>query len=166
MGLLAVAAGAYDLSIDATSLGLFEGMPKHVEKLSGISHKGHLFGDHTIEIVDTGIEAMFILFTVKEWSDIVKELIWPWSATMGETPVPFKLASDYRAVEIVATAEAGTKAATLGPVTRTYGQAVLANAQQIEHMLGGGERNIPVVMQILPTAESVGSHELVYYIDT
>lgn len=166
MGLIAIPAGAYSITWDGNVVGLLEGQPKHVEKIAGIAHKGHLFGDNTIELVDTGIESMFVLFTLKEWSADIKKILWPWNATMGITGVPFKVASDARLKALVFTAEAGTRAATLGPVTRTYHQAGLANAQSVEHAIGGGERNIPVIMQVIPVAESPGSRSLKYYTDT
>jgi hypothetical protein len=165
MSLLSLPAGAYSLTWNNTSLGLLEGQPRMVDRPDGIDHKAHLFGSNTIEVVDTGIDSLYVLFTIKEWTAATKSLLWPFG-TMGTAGLPFRVASDYRFFPLVLTAEPGSAAATLGPVTRTFPLCGLALRQNRDMALGGPDRNVSIVMQALAVPASGGSHSSVYFLDT
>lgn len=161
--------GAYEVFYDSTSLGLLEGQPRHIERITGENYKGHLFGNTTIDTVYSGIESMFVLFTLKEWNAATKAVLWPWSNTIGKFGLPFRLGSDL-AKPLQLVAEPNSRAALLGPVTRTYALSILVPNSNLEIPLGGEKRDIPIVMQILPSAASNadpgGVHGANFYIDT
>lgn len=160
-----IPSGAYSLTYNSSDVGILEGQPRLVYRMGGINHTAHLFGANVIEIVDTGIESMFVIFTPKNWNAVTKGIFWPFG-TMGDYGKAFRNASDYRLKSLVFTAEPGSPAATKGPVTRTFPLAGLAVGQNLEMAMGGAERNVTVVMQVLAGAESPGSHSSLYFIDT
>src|SRR5690242_8850686 len=111
-----LAVGAYAPTYNGAGPLILEGQPQLAFRAGGTEHRGALFGSNVIEIVDTGIEAAFVIMTRKEWNATTRAIIWPWG-TIGQAGVPFGLFSN-RARALVFTAEAGSPAATLGPVTR------------------------------------------------
>lgn len=159
------APGAYSLYYDENHVGLLEGQPRMVERMAGEPYKGHLFGMNTIDIVYTGVDSLFLLFTLKEWNAVTKSILFPWGATIGTYGIPFRLATSLaKTVQLVAAP--GSPAATLGPVTRTFELGILAPNSNLETPMGGSARDVPIVLQMLPNPESVGSHSAKYFTDT
>lgn len=160
-----IPSGAYSVAWNGLDVGILEGQPRLVFRAGGQDVTAHLFGANVIELIDAGIEAMYCIFTPKNWNSNTKSIFWPWG-TMGTAGIPYRRATDYRIYPLVFTAEAGSPAATLGPVTRTLHLAGLALRNNNEWLNGGDNRNIAVTMQILAGPATGGSHSSKYFTDT
>lgn len=97
----------------------------------------------------------FMIVTFKEWASAVKNTIWPWHSTFGQSGVTGRIATDL-AGSLLLTAVAGTPAATAGPATITAAKA-LCIGDVLDAPLGAVERNIPVLFRIYPHTLSSGS---------
>lgn len=148
----------------AVSLGLTEGPIRHQQSIIGLPIRATVWGQHIIDYISQG-GGVFLALTLKEWNTNSKANMWPYGSTHGQFPVTGELLSPYFK-QIVLTALAGTPAATEGPVTRTFAYAALIPGHNLDVLLGPAERNVSLVLGVLPqqVSSTVGKAE--YFTDT
>lgn len=142
--------GPYSGTYNGQSIGLMEGPIRHQQSYIGLPIRASLWAQNTLDYIFQGCQ-MFAVITLKEWNTNTKLLMWPFNASHGLGLKSGELVgSGAYAKQLVLTALAGTPAATEGPATRTYPLAVLLPGHNIDVTLGPVERNVPVVLGILP----------------
>lgn len=156
-------AGAYTETYNGVDVGLFEGSLRQNQPMHAQDVLASRFGDTVIDGVFRGSN-VFAIMVVKEWTESIRDLIWPFNEALGNTGIHGRMLSDI-AKALVMTVVPGTPAATNGPATRTYSLAVIAPEHNTEITFGTEERNIPVVMRCLP-AITVATSVAVHYVDT
>lgn len=156
-------AGAYSVTHNAVDVGLFEGALRQNQPMHAQESLASRFGDTVIDGVYRGTN-VFAIMVVKEWTESVRDVIWPFDEALGNSGIIGRMLTDIAKV-LVFTAIPGTPAATNGPLTRTYSLAVIAPEHNTEITFGAEERNIPVVMRCLPAiTDSTGI--AIHYVDT
>lgn len=156
--------GPYTATFEAVSIGLMEGPIRHQQNIIGLPIRTTLWGQHIIDYISQG-GGVFIILTVKEWSAGSKAALWPYGSTTGIFPITGELLNQY-AGPLVLTALAGTPAATVGPVTRTYNLALMLPGHNLDITFGPMERNTPVVFGVLPEISGASVGKAVYFTDT
>lgn len=148
----------------ATSIGLVEGPIRHQSNLIALPIRCSLYGQNIIDYINQG-GGVFFVIVLKEWSTGSKGLMHSWSTVMGTFPLTGTLLSPYFG-QLVLTALAGTPAATVGPVTRTYPICGLLPGHNLDEALGPVERNIPLIGCALPQQYSTIVGQPTYHTDT
>ena len=138
----------------ARDLGLVEGVRRWQRVLEARPVKSDAFGDGVIDGVYRGGQC-FCLMTFKEWTDAVKDALWPFGAAFGEMGSVGRLLTDLAGV-LTLTAAADTPAAAAGPVTLTFGKAILSPGHNSQVVLGDVERDVPVVFRCFPYVNGQG----------
>ncbi len=158
-----LAHGAYTATWGGTDMGLLEGPVRHIGQIHGTFIRAEKYGDVPVGAVYRGTSA-FVQITVKEWKAVTKSAMNPQSTSdLGLSGYIGRDAYDF-AQALVLTAVTGTKAATNGPVTRTYAKACYEPEFSVETLMANDERNIPLVFRIYP--ESAPSGQLRHFTDT
>lgn len=156
--------GPYTITYDGAALGLLEGVVRHQQNLMALPIRCSAYGQNIIDYVIQG-GGCFPVFTLKEWNQNTLNAMHSFSASMGLMPLTGTLFSSF-CNALVFTALPGTPAATEGPATRTYAYAALLPGHNVDITFGATERNIPIVMAVLPQQYSTIVGQPVYYIDT
>ena len=165
--------GPYYATYGGVFIGLTEGVIRHEHTPTGIPIRGGtLYGNSVLDEIYAGTEH-FLSIIIKEWFDTTFDLINPFDTTsgatsqLGNTGVIGRSKWDL-AGQIILTAVAGSPAATVGPVTRTYPKAILASDATVLTTFGVAERNIPLTFRILPQAvsDTVTNAQLTYFTET
>lgn len=107
-----------------------------------------LYGDTLIDGIYRGFGQVQLLVTFKEWNAYTREIIWPYDSTFGIIGKVGRLDSDI-AKAIVITPQAGSPAATIGPVSFTASKAILSDMNDIEMLFGPVETDMPVLFDLL-----------------
>jgi hypothetical protein len=159
--------GAYTrsaASISAASIGLMEGPIRTQQNVIGLPIRASLYAQTVIDYVLQGM-GCFLVFTLKEWNATTRDIMWPFDSTSdGISAVSGQLLSQY-AGSLVFTAVPDTPAETEGPATRTFHYAALLPGHNLDVAKGAVERNVTIVMAILPQAtNTVGNTK--FYTDT
>lgn len=139
-------------STGATDLGLVDGVRRLRMRSSAQMVKADRYGDSEIDGIYRGAN-LSLMMTFKEWTSIIREVLWPYTATagdMGQVGISGRLLTDL-AGQLVLTALTGTPAATAGPATITFPKAILAPENDVEIIFGNEKRDIPVVFKIFPS---------------
>lgn len=163
MSNLTQAVGAYSATFKAVTIGTFESSLRQNKTMHAQDVLASRFADTVIDGVYRGAN-VFAIAVIKEWTEAVRDAIWPFDEELGNTGIHGRMLTDI-AGALVLTAITGTPAATIGPVTRTYPLAVIAPEHNTEITFGNEERNIPVVFRCLPTI-TVSTSVAVHYTDT
>lgn len=148
----------------ATSIGLMEGPIRHQESLTALPIRCSLYGQNIIDYIVQG-GGVFFVIVLKEWSAGSKALMHSWNSVQGTFPLTGTLLNTFFG-QLVLTALAGTPAATVGPVTRTYAICGLLPGHVLDESLGPVERNIPFIGCVLPQKYSTNDGQPVYFVDT
>lgn len=122
----------------------------HAQAIDGTSP----YGDMKIDGVYRGVTGR-LLVTFVEWNAATKKAIWPWDAVNGITGavgVIGRLQSDL-AVSVVLTPQVGSPAAAAGG-TFTAMKAILSEENEIGVLFGPRNRDMPVVLDLLPYDDS------------
>lgn len=110
-------------------------------------------GDSHQDFVDRGSN-VYLQFTSLDWDlavhDAAISIFWPHSASGWGTAGTVGSLYSARAKSLVMTALTGTPAATVGPVSITVPQAVIAPGQDQELFFGNANRDVPILLQALP----------------
>jgi hypothetical protein len=144
--------GPYQVTYKGTDIGLMEGVIRHQQNLIALPVRTSLYGQTIIDYIVQG-GGVFAVLTVKEWDAGAKAVMWPFNASHGIMPITGTLLNTFFG-ELVLTALAGTPAATEGPVTRTYPIAGLLPGHNLDVTFGPVERNVPLVLTVLPEQNS------------
>jgi hypothetical protein len=152
------------MTYKTTSVGLMEGPIRTQQNIIGLPIRASVWGQHIIDYISQG-GGHFIVFTVKEWMTGAKQCMWPFNASHGVYPITGELLNAY-AGAVVMTALTGTPANTVGPATRTYNLALLLPGHNIDVTFGPMERNVPIVMCVLPEQSATAVGKAVYLNDT
>jgi len=163
MSNLTQSVGAYTATYKGVDIGTFEGALRQNQTMHAQDVRASRFGDTVIDGVYRGSN-VFQVATIKEWTEAIRDTIWPFDEELGNTGIHGRLLTDI-AGALVLTAVPGTPAVTLGPATRTYSLAVLAPEHNAEVTFGTEERNMPIVFRCYP-AITVATTVAVHYVDT
>lgn len=156
--------GPYQATFEGVDIGLMEGPIRHQQNIIALPIRAALWGQHVINYIMQG-GGVFAVLTIKEWDAGSKAVLWPYNAAQGIYPVVGELLDQYFG-PLVLTALAGTPAATEGPVTRTYPFAALLPGHNIDVTFSSGERNVPLVLGVLPEQNSTTVGQAKYFTDT
>lgn len=156
--------GPYQATFNGTGIGLMEGPIRHQQNIIGLPIRASLWGQHVIDYIMQG-GGVFAVLVIKEWKAGSKAVLWPYNSSQGIFPVVGELMNQYFKA-LVFTALAGTPAATEGPVTRTYNLAALLPGHNLDVTFGPGERNVPIVLGMLPEQNSSTVGQAKYFVDT
>jgi hypothetical protein len=107
-----------------------------------------IYGDTLIDGIYRGMTGVQLLVTFKEWNAAIREIIWPYNATLGVNGIVGQLDSDL-AKAIVLTAQSGSPAATNGPTPFTASKAIISDLNDINILFGPDEHDIPVLFDLL-----------------
>ena len=159
-------------------VGLTEGPIRHQQNLAALPVRCSEYGQTIIDYIVQG-GGCFCVVTIKEWFAGARKLMWPFESgtannyeKMGAFPMTGALLSRYaRKLTLTAlpyapanladygTAEgADALGALSGPVTRTYARAILLPGHNLDITFGPVERNVQVVLTILPQVFNVVSN--------
>lgn len=137
----------------AQNPGLVEGVRRLRRRYHGETMQADQFGKTVIESIYQGFD-VFALMTFKEWTDAVKNIIFPFATTgEGDLGVIGRLGSDI-AGSMILTATANTPAATNGPSTITASKALIAEENDLEYLLGNEARDVPVLFRLFPYSDA------------
>lgn len=148
----------------ATDVGLMEGVIRHQQNLIALPIRCSLYGQNIIDYVVQGA-GVFIALVVKEWDAGAKAVMHPFNTAQGIFPLTSTLLNTFFG-QLVLTALAGTPAATEGPATRTYPICGLLPGHNLDITFGPTERNIPIVLCVLPEQNSTIVGQPKFYTDT
>lgn len=158
--------GPYTATWNSNSIGLLEGVVRHSESAIGLPIRAGLYGQSVLDYILQGA-SMFVTIVVKEWNSNTRAMLWPFGTSMGIVhEAGFLLGAGAYAKQLVLTAVSGTPAATEGPTTRTYPLTIPLPGHSLDATFGAVERNIPVVLAVLPEDNSGGDQKLKFYTDT
>ena len=165
---LTQSVGAYSatyapLGANPIDIGTFEGSLRENRTMHAQDVRASRFADTVLDGVYRGGN-VFQIVVIKEWTEIVRDAIWPFDEELGNTGIHGRMLTDIAGI-IVLTAIPGTTAAVNGPATRTYPLAILSPEHNTEITFGNEERNIPVVFRCYPTI-TVATSIAVHYTDT
>lgn len=169
----AIPSGPYSLTWGTSSgpggaiwdLGLLEGPIRFQQNAIGLPVRATQFGQSIIDYVMQG-GGYFGVVTIKERTTGTKKFMWPFGSVPGIIDEPGRLFNTY-CDQLVATAVAGTPAATYGPVTRTVNLAATLPGHNLDEMFGPQERNIVVALGFLPERNPTSTgYKLRFLIDT
>ncbi len=146
----------------ARSLGLVEGVRRWQRILEARPVHSGAFGSTVIDGVYRGGQC-FCLMTFKEWTDAVKDALWPLGDSFGEVGPIGRLLTDL-AGQLVLTALPDTPAAQNGPATLTFGKTILSPGHNSEVVLGAEQRDVPIVFRCFPYVS--GSGKVVWFEET
>lgn len=163
MGNLTQSVGAYSVTYKTFDIGTFEGSLRQNQTMHAQDVLASRFADTVIDGVYRGSN-VFAIAVIKEWTEVIRDAIWPFDEALGNTGIHGRLLTDI-AGALVFTALPGTPAAVEGPLTRTYSLAVLAPEHNAETIFGSEERNIPIVFRCYP-AITVATSVAVHFTDT
>lgn len=157
-------SGPYTVTWNSNDIGLSEGPIRHQQRAMGIPVRASLYGDTVLDYILRGAE-VFVALVLKEWNANTKAALWPYGSTHGVmTEAGVRASSLCKA--LVLTAVSGTPAATEGPLTRTYANAVLLPGHNLDVIFGPEERNIPLIFAVLPDNDSSGNKKVKFFTDT
>lgn len=156
--------GPYTVTYKGSAVGLMEGPIRHQQNLIGLPVRASLYAQNILDYIVQG-GGVFAVITVKEWTAAAKALMWPFNASHGIFPLTGTLINQFFGT-LVFTALAGTPAATVGPVTRSYEIAGLLPGHNLDVTFGPTERNVPVVVCSLPEQNSSTVGQPKYFVDT
>lgn len=149
------AVGPYQVTYKGNDIGLTEGPIRHQHSIDALPIRAALYGSNILDYIFQGA-SVFVVLTIKEWKTDSRVLMDPWGLTAGIFPSSGMLLSAYFGA-VVMTALTGTPAqtgaaggGTEGPLTRTYTYAGIFPGHSIDIPLGAVERNIPMVICVLP----------------
>ncbi len=150
----------------ATDIGLAEGPIRHQQSVIGLPIRASLYASSVLDYVLQG-GGVFVVITLKEWSAGSKALMWSFAtaALQGNMPLVGTLFNTFCG-QLVLTALAGTPAAAVGPVTRTYPLCAILPGHNLDITMGPMERNIPVVLGVLPQKYSTIVGQATFFTDT
>lgn len=148
----------------ATTIGLMEGPIRHQQNIAALPIRASLWAQHILNYITQG-GGVFAIVTVKEWDAGSKAFMWPFDTSHGIFPIVGTLISAFFG-QLVLTALAGTPAATEGPVTRTYPFCGILPGHNLDITLGPMERNVPLVICMLPEQNSSTVGQAKYFTDT
>lgn len=154
----------------SNGIGLMEGPIRHQQSLTALPVRCSLYGQNIIDYIIQG-GGVFVVMTVKEWNVGARRLMWPFGDDTtdfkdhGVMPITGKLFNTY-CKQLVLTALPGTPAATEGPLTRTYPLAALLPGHNLDVTFGPVERNIPIVLAVLPQKNQSTDGQPTYFTDT
>lgn len=146
----------------ARDLGLVAGVRRWRRQLEIHPVHGDAYGSSEIDGVYRGGQC-YCLMTFKEWSDAVKDALWPFGSSFGAMGQVGRLLTDL-AGELVLTAVADTPAATNGPATLTFEKAILSPRENNDVVLGAEERDVPVMFRCYPYVN--GQNDVVWFEET
>lgn len=150
----------------ATDIGLMEGPIRHQQSVIGLPIRTNLYAQNVIDYILQG-GGVFVVLSTKEWHAGAKALMWGFAAgtLMGNMPLVGTL---YSAIcgSLILTALAGTPAATVGPVTQTYPLCAILPGHNLDITMGPMERNVPLVIGVLPQKYSTTVGQATYYTHT
>lgn len=154
MALGTFAPGYYTCTYDGNDLGLVEGVRRLRRRHRAQPIAADKYGDSMIDGVYRGGDC-FLQMTFKEWTSAVRSALWPFDADFGDMGQCGRLLSDL-AKSLVLTVEANSPAATAGPSTVTASKVILAPENDVEIIFGNEQRDVPVLLQLLPYDYSGG----------
>lgn len=156
--------GPYQGTYNAQSIGLMEGPIRHQQSPIGLPIRASLWGQNILDYIIQG-GGVFVVLVLKEWNTNTKLVMHSQNASHGIFMEAGKLYNTF-CYQLVLTALAGTPAATEGPVTRTYPYCAVLPGHNIDVTLGPVERNVPVVLAVLPEQDSTNTGRAKYFTDT
>ena len=156
--------GPYEMTFNGTSVGMMEGPVRVQDQHIAAAIRASLYGQTPIDYIHQGMMT-FIAFVVKEWNAGAKAAMWQAGDAPGQC-VEAGVLMNTKAKALVLTALTNTPAATEGPVTRTFGLAFLLPGHNLDVTFGPEERNVAIVMAVLPEPLSSGSKKVKMYVDT
>lgn len=156
--------GPYTVTYKTVDIGLMEGPIRHQQNIIALPVRASVWGQHVINYIMQG-GGVFIVLTIKEWDAGAKGILWPYNAAQGIYPIVGELMDTYFGA-LVLTALAGTPAATEGPITRTYNFAAILPGHNLDVTFSAGERNIPLVLGVLPEQNQAVVGQAKYFADT
>lgn len=150
----------------ATDIGLMEGPCREQKSIIGLPIRTSLYGNQVIDYVMQG-GGVFVVLTLKEWDAGSKAVMWSFAtaALQGNMPLVGTLFNTFCG-QLVLTALAGTPAATVGPVTITYPLCAILPGHNLDITMGPMERNIPLVLAVLPQKYSTIVGQATFYTHT
>lgn len=150
--------GVYTATWNSLSLGMVEGgfNIRYRDKEKAITNTS-TYADTKIDGIYRGRD-VFIDFVLKEWSANIRKLMMPYQSQSGNTDFGKlgqigQLASGV-AQAFVLTAEANSPAAANSGGTWTFHLSKLAPENDVRFLLGPDERDIPILMDVLPYSDS------------
>ena len=132
----------------ARDLGLVEGVRRWQRVAEASPVASDLYGGMTIDGVYRGA-ACFCEMTFKQWSDAVRDTLWPFAPSFGEVGSIGTLLTAL-AGELILTAVTDTPAATAGPAQLAFRKAIVAPENVVDVPLGDVERDVRVVFRCYP----------------
>jgi len=138
----------------ARDLGLVEGVRRWTRVLDAQPVVTSALGDAVIDGVYRGGQC-FCRMTFKEWTAAVRDALWPFGATFGETGHIGRLLSDLAGV-LTLTAVANTPAADHGPETLIFRKAIVEPGRVAEIPLGNQQRDVAVLLRCYPYVDGQG----------
>jgi len=143
-------------------LGLVEGVRRWQRVLEAHPVRSSAFGKTEIDGVYQGGQC-FCLMTFKEWSNAVRDAVWPFGKRFGCIGQVGRMLTDLAGV-LTLTAQPNTPAATAGPATLTFRKAILSPGHNSEVVLGAQQRDVPIVFQCFPYIDAQG--DVVWFEET
>jgi len=141
--------------LGARDIGLISDVRRWQRTLKAREVSGSAFGATHVDAVYRGGQCLCMM-TVKEWSQAVKDLLWPFGETFGQMGQVGRMMSDL-AGELTLTAVPNTPAATTGPATLIFRKAILSPSHNSEVVLAAEDRDVPVMMQCFPYVNGQGN---------
>jgi len=138
----------------ARDLGLVEGVRRWQRMMEAHPVQAGAFGSTEIDGVYRGGQA-FCLMTFKEWTDAVRDALWPFGTGFGELGQVGRLLTDL-AGELTLTAAPDTPAASAGPATLVFRKAIVSPGHNSEVVLGAEQRDVPIVFRCFPYVNAQG----------
>lgn len=155
--------GPYQATYDGQSSGLMEGPIRHRQSAKGLPIMASLWGGNILDYIIQG-GGVFVVMVLKEWNVNSKLIMHCQNASHGIFMESGKLYNTF-CKQLVLTALAGTPAATEGPVTRTYPFCGVLPGHEIDVSMGPVERNVAVVLAVLPEQDSTNTGRAKYFTD-
>ena len=147
MALGKFAPGYYEMTYNAVSVGLVEGVKTLRRSYDAQIINTDKFGSSVDGVYKGGV--CFLAMTLKEFKLPETNMLWPFGSDFGAVGQNGRLLSNI-ASPIILTAEAGSPAATEGPATLTASLAILAPQNDVNMLMGNEQRDIPILFQLLP----------------
>jgi len=133
----------------ARDIGLVENVHRVTRTMEASDINGtNLYGHTVIDAIYQGGNC-FLLMTVKEWTDQLRDILWPFASSMGQVGQVGRLLTDL-AGSLTLTPMAGTPAATHDGQVLNFGKAILSPGHNVEIEYGPVPRDVALVFRCFP----------------
>ena len=151
----ALAGGPYNVTWGGSTVGLMDNsLGMEVTPFAELLANSHTYGRQPLGGIYLGNEVK-VHAVLRLWNSVSKDILWPWNGTLGTPGTVGRDIYDI-AKALVASAVAGTPAATAGPATITLTKCIIEPGVPIPITLNSTWRTIPVSFLVM--LDSSGNH--------